>query len=166
MRTRAFTLVEILVVVIILGILGMMVIPRFASASDSARANSLATTLRVARSQMQLFRLELGVAPGYPGCDPDVAATADTLTDHMTLALNDAGETAAPGTAGYEHGPYMVQFSANPVSDMDTVKILGEGQPMPAAADGTTGWLYKPDAMLFKANCTGTDEGGTAYIDY
>ncbi len=37
---RAFTLVEILIVVVILGILAAIVIPQFTSASEEAAANS------------------------------------------------------------------------------------------------------------------------------
>ena len=44
----AFTLVEILIVVIILGILAAIVIPQFTNASNDARNNSVASTLQLA----------------------------------------------------------------------------------------------------------------------
>ncbi len=42
---RAFTLVEILIVVLILGILAAIIVPRFSSASDEASKRAFATSL-------------------------------------------------------------------------------------------------------------------------
>ena len=44
--SSGFTLVEILIVVIILGILAAIVIPQFTNASNDARQNSVASTLQ------------------------------------------------------------------------------------------------------------------------
>ena len=53
---RAFTLVEILIVVVILGILAAIVLPKFSNASAIARASMLADDLRVIRMQVQVYR--------------------------------------------------------------------------------------------------------------
>src|SRR5436190_15454775 len=57
-RKGGFTLVEILIVVIILGILAAIVIPQFTSASQDARKNSLASQLQTLRSQIELYKLQ------------------------------------------------------------------------------------------------------------
>ena len=49
---KGFTLVEILIVVIILGILAAIVIPQFTSASSDARQSSLTSQLQTLRSQV------------------------------------------------------------------------------------------------------------------
>jgi len=49
-RTQGFTLIEILIVVIILGILAAIVIPQFSSASGDARKASLQSTVQTLRS--------------------------------------------------------------------------------------------------------------------
>ena len=53
-----FTLIEILIVVVILGILAAIVIPQFGNASREARQASLLTTVQTLRSQIALFRLQ------------------------------------------------------------------------------------------------------------
>jgi type II secretion system protein G len=52
----AFTLVEILIVVVILGILAAIVVPQFTNASDDAQAGNVATQLSTIRNQIELYR--------------------------------------------------------------------------------------------------------------
>ncbi|MBL1218012.1 MAG: prepilin-type N-terminal cleavage/methylation domain-containing protein [Planctomycetes bacterium] len=55
---RAFTLVEILIVVVILGILAAIVIPQFTNASEEANASSTKSQLQTIRSQIELYRVK------------------------------------------------------------------------------------------------------------
>src|SRR5205814_10125885 len=57
-KASGFTLVEILIVVIILGILAAIVIPQFTSASQDARKNSLVSQLQTIKAQLELARLQ------------------------------------------------------------------------------------------------------------
>lgn len=53
---RAFTLIEILIVVVILGILAAIVMPRFTDATRLAHTASAERTLQVLRHQIEYFR--------------------------------------------------------------------------------------------------------------
>src|SRR6185295_19535746 len=57
-KKSGFTLVEILIVVIILGILAAIVIPQFTNASQDARKNSTTSLLQTIRSQIELYKLQ------------------------------------------------------------------------------------------------------------
>ncbi len=54
---KAFTLVEILIVVVILGILAAIVIPQFTKASEDAQVGNVETQLQTIRSQIELYRV-------------------------------------------------------------------------------------------------------------
>ncbi|MHC4171078.1 MAG: type II secretion system protein [Planctomycetota bacterium] len=59
MKARSgFTLVEILIVVVILGILAAIVIPQFTEASTEAKTSSLMTDLQTMRSQIELYKIQ------------------------------------------------------------------------------------------------------------
>ena len=62
-KKSGFTLIEILIVVVILGILAAIVIPQFTDASDSARLNSSKTNLSALRSQIELYKHQQGALP-------------------------------------------------------------------------------------------------------
>src|SRR3954447_24016768 len=76
-RRRAFTLIEILIVVVILGILATIVLPQFSNASNTARESALKDDLRYLRTQVAVYKAQHhDVAPGYPGGDTSKPATA------------------------------------------------------------------------------------------
>ena len=60
---KAFTLIEILIVVVILGILAAVVIPQFTNAADEANNAGVRTQLQTLRSQIELYRAENGAYP-------------------------------------------------------------------------------------------------------
>ena len=66
-RNRAFTLVEILIVVVILGILAAIVVPQFTNAADEARNGNVVTQLRTLENQLELYRARNNGS--YPAVD-------------------------------------------------------------------------------------------------
>lgn len=56
-RMTGFTLVEILIVVVILGILAAIVVPQFTSASTEAVKGALQSQLQTIESQVELYRV-------------------------------------------------------------------------------------------------------------
>ena len=69
-RNTGFTLVEILIVVVILGILAAIVVPQFTSASQSAVKGAIQSQLQTISSQVELFRVkEQGAYPDFTTAD-------------------------------------------------------------------------------------------------
>ncbi len=166
MKDRGFTLIEILVVVVILGILAAITLPRFSNAASAARASMLADDLRTIRMQLGVFDGQHGVAAGYPSCDPNAAPTEAAFVTYMTKASKATGETAEPGTPGFPFGPYLRTIPQNPINGNTAVQIIPDAGSFPSAADGSHGWMFQPATGIFKADCKGADENGVAYFDY
>ena len=67
---RGFTLIEILIVVVILGILAAIIVPQFTNAAQDAGVSSARSQLQTLRSQVELYRVQNnGAVPadGYTG---------------------------------------------------------------------------------------------------
>jgi general secretion pathway protein G len=141
-RTRAFTLVEILIVVIILGILATIIIGLFTNSTRDAAANSLRDNLRNMRSQLQLYLAQHG---SYPSL-----ATFDA---QMTQYTDTDGTTSATKTSTHIYGPYILQLPPMPVG-------VEKGKTTITSASSYTtgfGWGYDPTTGGFKANLPDTD---------
>ena len=62
-KRRGFTLVEILVVVVILGMLAALVIPNIIGSSDEARRTAAAVQIREIENALDIYRLHNGFYP-------------------------------------------------------------------------------------------------------
>jgi len=147
---RAFTLVEILIVVVLLGVLA-----------------ALPYDVALLRRFVMVYTSHhLEVAPGYPSGNPTATPTNATFIDQATLSSNARGQTAAPGTAGYNFGPYLSRIPVNPLNNLDTVQMIPNGESFPAVADGRHGWVFKPETGEIRPGNLGANERGVAYYDY
>jgi prepilin-type N-terminal cleavage/methylation domain-containing protein len=160
----AFTLVEILIVVIILGILAAIVLPKFSNASQSARQNTLKDDLRFLRQQVILAKAQhRDVPPGYPGGDAANSATAGDFITQMTAMTDNKFNIIGVGPNAF--GPYLSQMPANPINGLDTIIIVANGSAIPAP-DDSTGWIYKPSTQEIVPNLSGNDSESTAFSTY
>ncbi|MEZ6084381.1 MAG: type II secretion system protein [Phycisphaerae bacterium] len=119
-KTKAFTLVEVLIVVIVLGILAAIVVPQFSTASGDANLSALTTNLQTIRAQIELYRLQ------HNDTYPTLASFVAQMT-HM--------RTKADGTAGAVFGHTPLSIPPNPFTGVSTVTNTG------TPAD-TLGWYY------------------------
>ena len=115
---HGFTLVEILIVVVILGILAAIVIPQFSNASQEASVNRIRADLQTMRSQIELYKIQhLGIAP----------------TDNTTFQAQMTAQTAVGGGVGTDFGPYLQSLPVNAFTNSNAIV---------AADDGVSGWVY------------------------
>ena len=141
---KGFTLVEILIVVIILGILAAIVIPQFTSASQDARKNSLTSQLQTLRSQIELFKVNHADIP------PDVANLTTMLLGKSDTTMTTTAYAATSSSGSF--GPYVQTFPVNPLNGKSAVAT--------AAATGI-GWLYNVTNTNYTIQATDTTMTGS-----
>lgn len=148
-RQKGFTLVEILIVVVILGILAAIVIPQFSEASVQARKSSVQSNLQMVRSQIELYKIQHNEY--LPG---ELASVSfyDALTSKTTIAGVIDNATGA-------YGPYMKTFPVNALNNLGgNVDETEIAIPISAtrAISGTDGWAWYAATGDFYA-CDGVD---------
>ena len=128
----AFTLVEILIVVVILGILAAIVIPQFTSAAEDSKLSNLMSNLQSIRAQLELYKMHHNEV--YP----------TNINTQLTSKTDSDGTINASGA----YGPYLHIFPANPFVEnaADAVKTGG------GAGEG---WSYNSTTGVILANTTG-----------
>ena len=145
---RGFTLVEILIVVIILGILAAIVIPQFTNASTDARKSSLTTQLQSLQQQIAYYKLQ------HNDTIPKLITVGWTVFTEYT---DVNGAVSATKDATHIYGPYFPSTPINPLTSPTEASVV--------AADASTGpgWVYDESGGTGNICATGTVS--TNYFD-
>lgn len=137
-KHKGFTLVEILIVVVILGILAAIVIPQFSDASTQSKLSSSQSSLQSLRSQISLYKIQHN----------DYPPTLETFADEMEKKTDADRTVSATGL----YGPYVQKVPMNPWNNQ-----RGVGDE-PGA---TIGWIYDEDTGAIYLSTDGVPEGET-----
>jgi MSHA pilin protein MshA len=133
---RGFTLIELVIVLVIVGILAAIAIPRFQNLTTDAKVKGLQGILGNVRSALIIYKanalLTDPTVTGWP-----TLAQVRTTSSSSTLTATSPLENVMPAN------PYMTGAAAT-----DTAA----GNPTTRAEDHTTGWCYDVTTGTFYAN--------------
>ena len=146
MKTRhrhAFTLIEVLIVVIIMAILAATIIPQFSSSTTDAKKAGLEFDTHFIRSQIELYKGE------HNGTFPEFAK----FVDQMTKAT-DTHDNTTGGSTTLVNGPYIQgSFPKNQLADSSAVVSVATAGTVPKeVVPGGAGWQYDETTGGFYPN--------------
>jgi len=160
-----FTLIEMLIVIIILGILAMVIIPQISVSTGDAKVNTLRTNLSTVRNAIELYYhqhdqtypgavLVTGAGPALLALDAQAALVAQltTYTELSGKAEGDSADLTAP-----IYGPYLktVALPENPFNNSKVatcdITVTNVTTRTAVPVDGT-GWRYYVKTGVFIAN--------------
>jgi general secretion pathway protein G len=130
-QRNGFSLVELVVVILIMGIIAAVAAPKMFDTTNTARKNSALNSLNVVRNAIELYK---GKNEAYPGAGGSGTALATDLTTFL-------------------NGPFPKVQVAGSKND-GSVKYETDGNGV-SAPDGTTDWLYDTVDGTLKINVTG-----------
>lgn len=139
-KRAAFTLVELLIVIIIIAVLAAIAIPKFANQSVRSKESALKAELSLLRNAVELFKNDCGA---FPSSLADLAATTAPAN-----GKDASGNNKAITSTDFK-GPYVSKISTDPV---------GGG----AFTYTTT----SPNVGKVASSATGNDTDGNPYSGY
>ena len=157
----AFTLIEILIVIIILGIIAIIILPTITDSSDAAKLNTLIVNLRHMRSAIELYSHQHNnVYPGQNTTDGSKKAieaandAAKGFVVQLTMYTSANGKTSSTKDATYKYGPYLKSgMPVNPYNNMRNVVCDTTTTDITVRlSDGKTGWKFYTKTGVFIAN--------------
>jgi general secretion pathway protein G len=143
---RGFTLIELVVVVLILGILAAVALPKFVGQSDSAKLNGTLQTLTVLRTAIDTYRVNNNSFPTLANLN----STASNGTNGIMQYLRS--QTFPAVTVGTNAGT----ATANSI-----VGVATAGTPPAAAVAGGAGWQYDATTGGIYINDSAQPSGAT-----
>lgn len=148
---RAFSLVEVLLVVATLAIIAGVVLPQVGSALDDARQSAMLNHLHELSAAIQRYRVD------HDGMPPDLI-TARGLPQ-LTSRTNSDGDIGAGPE--HIHGPYLIGgVPKNPLNKSRSIYQVNTVPP--ANLQSRVGWAYHPETgQIWAGLYRGTvDESG------
>lgn len=145
MRTRrpnGFTLVEILIVVVILGILAAIVVPQFTNASNEAVKGALQSQLQTIDSQIELFRVQhQGALP-----NDDTSFTAAETAEGAVAVGSGTDEASGFGWGIMVSSKYLKEAPFNGYTGSAVIAAGDEADSLAATRDTDEGWYFDDSA--------------------
>ncbi|MFG0329059.1 MAG: type II secretion system protein [Phycisphaerales bacterium] len=151
-----FSLIELVIVLIIMGVLVAIAIPRLSRGAEGTAATALQSDLSALRRAIELYRYE------HNGLIPE---NDSKFIDQMTQFTDIDGDISPVKTATHIYGPYLATMPALPVGEnKGSREVRDGGKP----GDGDDGWFYDKDTGEIVANTEDdeVDGDGVPYNQY
>ena len=142
-----FTLVELLIVVVILGVLAAIAIPQFSASTDDSKAAALDATLSNLRTAIELYYQQHGSYPSAVAAGGSFGAVDTEAAFVAQLVKYTSATGAASNTkdATYKYGPYLKKSTVptDPIKNVATVEVVTTGTlGMTATSGDPGGWKF------------------------
>jgi general secretion pathway protein G len=159
-KQAGFTLIEMLIVVLLLGILAMLIIPQISVSTDEARLNTLHSNLGTMRNAVELYYHQHNET--YPGENDVSGLAAGTAAEaaaaflaQLTQYTDINGHVATSSDATHIYGPYLksTTLPTNPYNnDNNVVCDIVTNDITARASGGTQGWKFYTITGVLMAN--------------
>lgn len=123
-KSYGFTLIEVMVVVVILGILAAIVVPRIMGRPDEARIIKAQQDIRALEAALNLYRLDNYV---YPSTDQGIEALTERPSEQDAPNWKEGGYLDRVPTDPWQR-PYQY-LSPGTNGEVDIFSLGPDGQP-------------------------------------
>lgn len=146
-RNQGFTIVELLIVIVVIGILALLVITTYSGIQQKARNSKRQTDLQSLQTQLEAFFSQNGYYPSLTDLNTGTSATTNAKSTWITTNMPslDQNATVDPSNPNQSH-----QFASAPAAKVYSYQVY--------QSDGTTS-CETDHTTCAKYNLTATFEG-------
>jgi prepilin-type N-terminal cleavage/methylation domain-containing protein len=146
----AFSLVELMIVVAVLGILAAIVVPQFQEHATQAKEAVAKDSLRILRSAIELYTARhSSVPPGYKDNNPQNPPAGSDFYQQLVTECR-----------------YISGMPQNPFNKRQDIRMIGNSETFPQNPTSQFGWVYQPATKTIRLDWKGVDKSGIPYYQY
>jgi general secretion pathway protein G len=133
-RRAAFTLVEVMMVIVALAIIAGVVVPQVTTIIDDAKNSAMLRDLRELTGAIERYRMD------HNGAPPDLIQSQTLI---QLVSTTDVDGNVGSG-AEHIYGPYLEKVPANQLNNVRRVFRVNTAPP--SSLSSRVGWVYHPDS--------------------
>lgn len=152
LRPRGFSLIELVIVVVIIGIIAAIAVPRFSSSGERSREAAISANEAIFARAIEMYAAEHNGLSPADNPDGSVTNIPSVIIARLTQKTDEQGTVDANGL----FGPYLRDMPVNPLNRTSTMRV-----DTSANLTGQNGWIFDATKRIVVADRgAGTIGGG------
>ena len=167
----AFSLVELIVVLVVIGVLAAIAIPRFSRGAEQAGPRTTERDLAILQKQIEVYAIEhAGVYTAFNGDGTNAAHTEGAFLAQLMRYTDCDGIVSDTRSGRFRFGPYlrygMPALKYGPKAGLDGVLVVTGTTGLAYRESADVGWLYNDTTGEIAPNAaTQVAPGGAAAME-
>ncbi len=152
-RPRAFSLIELVIVVVIIGIIAAIAVPRLSSSGERSREAAISASEAIFARAIEMYVAEHNGLSPADNPDGSVTNIPSVIIARLTQKTDEQGTVDANGL----FGPYLRDMPINPLNRKSTIRVDTSTNLI-----GQNGWIFDATKRIVIADRgAGTIPGGS-----
>ena len=170
-KKSGFSLVELVIVIVILGIIAAVAIPRITSGSRNAGESALRANLQTLRNAVDWYYAEhSNTFPGAKGDGVNLADSPEAVVSQLTQYSKLDGTVSATPDPAFPFGPYirgnLPKLTVGTNNSQNDITVVNQAAAVAVNIGAGTGWVYNVATGEIIANADDTGADGATYDTY
>jgi prepilin-type N-terminal cleavage/methylation domain-containing protein len=168
---KAFSLIELVIVIVILGIILAIAVPRISSGTKSAGESALRSNLSTIRTAIDSYYVEHNrVYPADVGDGINSRKKFETFLNHLTLYSDADGIVSSDKDPSFPLGPYIrrdvPEMTVGVNAGSNDIRFKDSDDPISANPGEPEGWFYNVRTGEIIANADEVGSDGNPYYSW
>ncbi len=168
---RAFSLVELVIVIVILGIIAAVAVPRISSSSRNAGESALRANLASIRNAIDWYHAEhKATLPSAKSDGVNAAGSPEAFRRQLKQYSNSDGQVSVAKNPAFPFGPYIRGripcLTVGAKAGNRSLMVVDQPGPLTTDLGGDRAWIYNVATGEFIPNAPEIGSNGQPYASW